>query len=179
MRYLSRMHSTSIRFGTLQTSLGTLLLAARDERVVHISLGDSAAALVDDLGHRERHRPVPLREAAADDLLHGWIRQLGSHLDDGAALPPLPLAMTGTAFQQRVWDALRGVPAGQTVTYGALAQAVGRPGAVRAVGAACGANRIAVLIPCHRAIRADGTLGGFRWGLERKQALLDRERHAG
>ena len=87
--------------------------------------------------------------------------------------------MTGTAFQQRVWDALRVVPAGQTVTYGALAQTVGRPGAVRAVGAACGANRIAVLIPCHRAIRADGTLGGFRWGLERKQALLDRERHAG
>ena len=179
MRYLSVMHSTSLRYGTVQTSLGTLLLAARDERVVHLSLGDSPAALVDELGHHERHRPVPLREADADDPLHDWIRQVGSHLDDGAPLPSLPLATTGTSFQQRVWEALRGVPIGQTVTYGALAQAVGRPGAVRAVGAACGANRIAVLIPCHRAIRADGTLGGFRWGLERKQALLDRERHAG
>jgi AraC family transcriptional regulator of adaptative response/methylated-DNA-[protein]-cysteine methyltransferase len=82
----------------------------------------------------------------------------------------------GTEFQRRVWQALRNIPAGQTRSYAQLAQAIEQPGAVRAVGTACGANPIAVLIPCHRVVREDGGLGGYRWGIERKQRLLDRER---
>ena len=87
----------------------------------------------------------------------------------------LPLDIRGTAFQRRVWEALREIPAGETTTYGALAKSIGRPRAVRAVGAACGANPIAVAIPCHRAVAADGALTGYRWGVARKKALLARE----
>jgi AraC family transcriptional regulator of adaptative response/methylated-DNA-[protein]-cysteine methyltransferase len=90
----------------------------------------------------------------------------------------LPLDIKGTAFQARVWRALQRIPAGETMSYGALAQSLGMPGAARAVGTACGGNEIAVLIPCHRVVGGDGRLTGYRWGVERKRALLDRERAA-
>jgi AraC family transcriptional regulator of adaptative response/methylated-DNA-[protein]-cysteine methyltransferase len=94
-------------------------------------------------------------------------------------MPDLPLDVGGTAFQQAVWNELKRIPAGETRTYAEIAAAVGSPNAVRAAGSANGANNVAVLIPCHRVIRSDGTLGGFAYGLERKQALLDKERAQG
>jgi AraC family transcriptional regulator of adaptative response/methylated-DNA-[protein]-cysteine methyltransferase len=94
-------------------------------------------------------------------------------------MPDLPLDVGGTAFQQAVWNELKRIPAGETRTYAEIAAAVGRPNAVRAAGSANGANNVAVLIPCHRVIRSDGSLGGFAYGLERKQALLDKERAQG
>ncbi|GIV67749.1 MAG: hypothetical protein KatS3mg048_0611 [Caldilinea sp.] len=90
----------------------------------------------------------------------------------------LPLDMQGTAFQRRVWAALREIPAGETISYTALAARIGAPSAVRAVAAACAANRLAVAIPCHRVVRKDGALGGYRWGVERKRRLLEQERRA-
>jgi AraC family transcriptional regulator, regulatory protein of adaptative response / methylated-DNA-[protein]-cysteine methyltransferase len=94
----------------------------------------------------------------------------------GDPLPDLPLDLRGTAFQLKVWRFLLGTKRGDVVSYGEIAAAIGHPRAVRAVGAACGANRLAVLIPCHRALKADGSLGGYRWGLERKRMLLEAER---
>lgn len=104
------------------------------------------------------------------------IAQLIARPDRPVDLPPLRIA--GTPFQRTVWDALRGITPGQPITYGELARRIGRPRAVRAAASACGRNRLAVVIPCHRVIAADGSLGGFRWGLDRKRALLDRERGA-
>ncbi len=174
------MHTNRLRYRTATTRVGALLMAAGEGGITHVSLGDSAAVLVDALQAQAGKRPF--REAKVEptdsDPLPAWLAALTAHLDHDALLPPLPIVTAGTPFQQRVWEALRQVPAGSTTTYRALAEAIGQPGAVRAVGSACGANRVAVLIPCHRALRADGGLGGFRWGLERKRALLDRERHA-
>jgi AraC family transcriptional regulator of adaptative response/methylated-DNA-[protein]-cysteine methyltransferase len=101
---------------------------------------------------------------------------LDAHVVNGAPRPELPLDLRGTAFQIKVWRFLLSVKPGRVVSYGELADGIGHPDAVRAVGTACGANRIAVLVPCHRALRADGSLGGYRWGLERKRVLLDSER---
>ena len=98
-------------------------------------------------------------------------------VDDPARGLDLPLDIRGTAFQRRVWQELRKVPAGATVTYGELAKRIGNERAVRAVGTACGANTLAIAIPCHRAVGSDGNLTGYRWGVERKKKLLDRERH--
>ena len=97
-------------------------------------------------------------------------------VDDPAAAHALPLDIRGTAFQRRVWEALQAIPAGETVTYGALAERLGSPRAVRAVAGACAANKVAVAIPCHRVVGAGGALTGYRWGVERKRALLERER---
>jgi AraC family transcriptional regulator of adaptative response/methylated-DNA-[protein]-cysteine methyltransferase len=104
---------------------------------------------------------------------------LAAHVDDSAPCPSLPLDVRGTAFQIKVWRFLMSVKPGRVVSYGEIAAGIGHPDAVRAVGTACGANRLAVLIPCHRALRADGSLGGYRWGLERKRVLLDREGRLG
>jgi AraC family transcriptional regulator of adaptative response/methylated-DNA-[protein]-cysteine methyltransferase len=172
------MHTDGLRYRTTTTCVGTLLMAAGDAGITHVSLGESAAVLVDALRAQAGQRPFREADAEDGDPLPAWLTALASHLDHDVPLPPLPIVTAGTPFQQRVWEALRQVPAGSTTTYRALAEAVGQPGAVRAVGSACGANRVAVLIPCHRAVRTDGGLGGFRWGLERKRALLDRERHA-
>lgn len=103
---------------------------------------------------------------------------LAAHLEGFAPRPDLPLDLKGTAFQIRVWRFLLSIPDGDVVSYAELADGIGSPAAVRAAASACGANRIAVLIPCHRVLRSDGALGGYRWGLARKRALLDRERRA-
>jgi AraC family transcriptional regulator of adaptative response/methylated-DNA-[protein]-cysteine methyltransferase len=118
---------------------------------------------------------VPTADDAAAPLA-AWVAALDDHLSRGAPRPDLPLDLRGTAFQIRVWRFLLSVKPGHAVSYAEIAQAAGSPRAVRAAGSACGANRIAVLIPCHRALRADGALGGYRWALERKRALLDAER---
>ena len=113
----------------------------------------------------------------ADDPIVGDVAQAVIDAASGrAAARELPLDLRGTAFQQRVWRELTRIPRGETITYGELAKRIGAPGAVRAVGTACGANPVAMIVPCHRVLRGDGELGGYRWGISRKQALLRSER---
>ncbi len=161
----------AIRFAVGECSLGNILVAATDKGVCAILLGDDADVLVRDLQDR-----FPRAELIGGDgdfeylVAHvvGWVEAPGLGLD-------LPLDVRGTVFQQRVWQALRAIPAGSTASYTEIAARIGAPKAVRAVARACAANAIAIAIPCHRVVCSDGTLSGYRWGVERKRALLKRE----
>ncbi len=159
-----------------QTAIGPLMMAATARGVCFVQFGDDAVGLVEQL--RAEFPKAELRPAhsEADAALSDWMEALNSHLSRGAPRPDLPIDLRGTAFQIRVWRFLLSVPAGQVVSYSEIAQGIGAPRAVRAAASACGANRVGVLVPCHRALRADGGLGGYRWGLDRKRALLDSER---
>ena len=166
----------SIVYAVRGTSFGMVLMAATERGVCQVEFGDDADVLVARL---HDHFPRAVIEAAGESArapLDAWMDALAAHLDGSAPCPSLPLDIRGTAFQIRVWRFLMRVPPGRVVTYGELAAGIGHPDAVRAVGTACGANRIAVLIPCHRALRADGGMGGYRWGVERKRVLLEQER---
>ena len=161
----------SIRFAVGECSLGSILVAATDKGVCAILLGDEPQPLVRELQDRFPRAHLIGGDAGFEQLVAkvvGFVEAPALGLD-------LPLDVRGTAFQQRVWKALRGIPAGATTTYTEIAERIGAPKAVRAVGAACGANAIAVAIPCHRVVRTDGGLAGYRWGVERKRALLARE----
>jgi AraC family transcriptional regulator of adaptative response/methylated-DNA-[protein]-cysteine methyltransferase len=160
-----------IQYATGATSLGTVLVAATDKGICAIELGDDPAALVAGL----RSRLPRSRLIAGDRAFHDWVARVIGCIEEPAKGLELPLDVRGTAFQQRVWQALREVPAGSTATYTELARRLGRPQAVRAVANACARNAIAVAIPCHRIVRSDGSLAGYRWGVERKRALLQRE----
>jgi AraC family transcriptional regulator, regulatory protein of adaptative response / methylated-DNA-[protein]-cysteine methyltransferase len=162
---------TEIRFAIGDCSLGTILVACSDRGVCAILLGDDADALARDLQDRFPNATLQGGDADFESLIAkvvGFVESPRIGLD-------LPLDVRGTAFQRRVWQALRAVPAGQTVSYAELAQGIGSPTAVRAVAQACGANSLAVAIPCHRVVRSDGALSGYRWGVERKRALLKME----
>jgi AraC family transcriptional regulator, regulatory protein of adaptative response / methylated-DNA-[protein]-cysteine methyltransferase len=160
-----------IRFAVGEASLGAVLVAATDKGVCAIMLGDDPDALVRDLQDRFPRAELKGGDAEFERTVAqavGLVEAPGQRLD-------LPLDIRGTAFQQRVWAALRAIPPGKTATYKEIARAIGQPTAVRAVAQACGANPLAVAIPCHRVVRTDGDLSGYRWGVERKRKLLDRE----
>jgi len=161
-----------IRTAHAQCSLGVVLVAATATGICAILLGDDAQALLQDLRMRFPHAQLLGTEPAFEQLVSRAIEAI-EH--PGTALE-LPLDIRGTAFQQRVWAALRGIPPGTTATYTEIAERLGTPKAVRAVAAACAANPIAVAVPCHRVVRRDGDLAGYRWGLERKRELLEREK---
>ncbi len=161
----------SIRFAVAQCSLGAILVASTDRGVCAISFGDDPDALVRDLQDRFVKAELVGGDAAFETLVArvvGFVEAPGLGLD-------LPLDIRGTAFQQRVWTALLAIPAGTTASYARVAAEIGAPSAVRAVAHACATNTLAVAIPCHRVVRSDGGLSGYRWGVERKRALLDRE----
>ena len=158
------------------TALGPLLMAATERGVCFVQFGDDAEQLSTQLATEFPKATLRPAEAAADASLSDWMEALDHHLSRGAPRPDLPIDLRGTAFQIRVWRFLLSVPAGKVVSYGELAAGIGEPRAVRAAASACGANRVGVLVPCHRALRADGGLGGYRWGLDRKRLLLDMER---
>jgi len=159
-----------IRFAIGQCSLGAVLVAQSDKGICAITLGDDAEALIRDL--QDRFSKANL--IGADPDFERTVARVVGLVDQGAALD-LPLDIRGTAFQQRVWQALRAIPAGETRSYAEVAEMVGSPAAVRAVAGACAANALAVAIPCHRVVRTDGALSGYRWGVERKRALLLKE----
>jgi AraC family transcriptional regulator of adaptative response/methylated-DNA-[protein]-cysteine methyltransferase len=162
---------TEIRFAVGECSLGSILVAATARGVCAILLGDDPDGLTRDLQDLFPRAHFLGGDAGFEALVAtvvGFVEAPAFGLD-------LPLDVQGTAFQQRVWQALRQVPYGQTVTYTELAQRIGRPNSARAVGQACGANALAVAIPCHRVVRSDGGMSGYRWGVERKRALLKRE----
>jgi AraC family transcriptional regulator of adaptative response/methylated-DNA-[protein]-cysteine methyltransferase len=169
--YRAEGATTEIGFGTGQCSLGAILVARSDLGVCAILLGDEPDALARDLHERFPHAELIGGGAEFEEL----VAKVVEFIDAPGLGLQLPLDVQGTAFQQRVWQALREVPAGRTVTYGEIAGRIGAPGAVRAVAGACAANPLAVAVPCHRVVRTDGSLSGYRWGVERKRALLERE----
>ena len=170
-RFRSGGSGAAIRFAVGECSLGSILVAATDKGVCAILLGDKPDALVRELEDRFPRATL----IGGDEDFEQWVAKVVGFVEAPALGLDLPLDVRGTAFQQRVWQALRKIPAGATVTYSEIAQRIGAPKAVRAVGQACASNAIAVAIPCHRVVRNDGSLSGYRWGVERKRALLDRE----
>ena len=162
---------TTIRFAVGECSLGSILVAASDQGVCAILLGDDPEVLVRDLQDRFPRAQLIGGDAEFEGLVArvvGLVEAPGLGLD-------LPLDVRGTAFQQRVWQTLREIPAGQTASYSEVARRIGAPASVRAVAHAVASNPLAVAIPCHRVVRTDGALAGYRWGIERKRALLERE----
>lgn len=160
-----------IRFAVGQSQLGAILVAQSARGICAIFLGDDADALVRDLQDQ-----FPRAElVGADAAFEQWVAQVVGFVEQPAIGLALPLDVRGTAFQERVWQALREIPAGHTTSYTEIAERIGQPRAVRAVAQACGANLLAVAIPCHRVVRRDGDISGYRWGVERKQQLLARE----
>jgi AraC family transcriptional regulator of adaptative response/methylated-DNA-[protein]-cysteine methyltransferase len=161
----------TVRFAVGDCSLGAILVAASERGVCAILLGDDPDALIVDL---ERRFPEA-RLVGADPGFEDWVAQVVGLVEQPGQGLALPLDIRGTAFQQRVWQALRAIAPGTTASYAEIARVIGHPAAARAVAQACAANPLAVAIPCHRVVRRDGGLSGYRWGIERKRALLARE----
>ena len=166
--------NTTIRFAIGECSLGSILVAASERGVCAISIGDDPDELARGLQDRFKHAELIGGDAGFEALVARVVGvveapQLGQDL---------PLDVRGTAFQQRVWEALRAIPAGRTASYAEIARKIGAPRSARAVAAACGANPVAIAIPCHRVVHSDGTISGYRWGVERKRKLLEREAEA-
>ena len=176
--YRSGGAGETITYAVRETGLGLLLMAATARGVCLVEFGDGEDALLARLRAEFPRATFEMAGERARAPLDAWMDALDSHLRSGAPRPDLPLDLRGTAFQVKVWRFLMHVKPGEVISYTELAAGIGHPRAVRAVGSACGANRIAVLIPCHRALRGDGSLGGYRWGLDRKRVLLDQERRA-
>src|SRR4029079_1541073 len=164
----------NISYTNGDSSLGHLLVAVTERGVCAVRLADGDAELEKDL-----RAEFPEAQIARDDAgLSETLQRILNHVDHSEPHLALPLDIRATAFQRQVWEKLRAIPYGQTVSYGEVAKALGKPGAVRAVGRACATNPVALVIPCHRVVREDKSLGGYRWGLERKKKLLEYERRA-
>lgn len=170
-RYRDGGAGEEIRFAVGACTLGAILVASTARGVCAIALGDDPEELVHDL---ERRFPKA-RLVGADAAFEGLVAKVIGLVEHPNVGADLPLDIRGTAFQQRVWEALRKIPAGSTATYTEIAHAIGAPTAARAVARACATNAIAVAIPCHRVVRTDGDPSGYRWGIDRKRALLARE----
>ncbi len=163
-----------ILFAVGECSLGSVLVACSQKGVCAILLGDTAEKLLDDL-----QSMFPQAELiGGDEAFEALVARVVGFVDAPRLGLDLPLDIQGTAFQERVWQALRDIPAGQTASYREIAETIGAPTSFRAVAQACGANALAVAIPCHRVVRSDGGLSGYRWGIERKRALLELEQTA-
>jgi AraC family transcriptional regulator of adaptative response/methylated-DNA-[protein]-cysteine methyltransferase len=158
------------------TAVGLTMMGATDRGICFVQFGDSREELVEAL---RREYPAASLQPAADPApreFRQWMDALSDHLAGARPALELPLDIQATVFQTRVWEYLRSIPYGKVQSYGEVAAGIGQPTAVRAVARACASNRVALVIPCHRVIRGTGDLGGYRWGVERKQALIDRER---
>ncbi len=160
-----------ITFTTASTPLGWLLVAATERGVCEIALGDDALSLESDL-----HAAHPNTDVLpAEDELRGVVNDLVDYLSGRGPLPGMSLDVMATEFRRRVWKALQEIPCGETRSYSELAESIGAPGSARAVANACAGNPVALVIPCHRVVRRDGSTSGYRWGAERKRQLLEME----
>jgi AraC family transcriptional regulator of adaptative response/methylated-DNA-[protein]-cysteine methyltransferase len=166
--------STQISYTITDSPLGRLLVAATGRGVCAVRMGDDDAELENTL--REEYHAADVRRD--DKVLGQWVEAILAHISGKQPHLDLPLDVRATAFQWRVWEALRAIPYGSTRSYLQVATAIGQPSAVRAVARACATNPVALAVPCHRVIKEDGSLGSYRWGIERKQALLDAEHRA-
>ena len=163
--------AATIGFAIAPCSLGFVIIAVSEQLIRSIMVGDDPEMLMSDLQNQFPNHAIELNEN--DDA--GLVAKVVDLIERPDKALELPLDIRGTDFQMRVWDALQQVPAGTTVSYTFLAEQIGAPNAVRAVAQACAANPLAVAVPCHRAVGANGDLAGYRWGIERKRALLERE----
>ena len=161
-----------ISFGLFDTPLGTMIIAGTSHGVCHVAFGDDPGTLEQAL-RAEFSRATVTRD---ESTVRSWAADIIAQLEGTVRQVELPLDVPGTPFQHRVWTELRRIPFGELRSYQELAVTIGRPSAARAVARACASNRVAVVIPCHRVVRGTGALGGYRWGLERKQQLIDSER---
>jgi len=176
LQYRNGGRGLVISHAAAQTPLGLLMIGATDRGICFIQFGESEKILEQQLVAEypeATHTPMPKTEAAT---FAAWMRALGDYLAGGKTSLDLPLDVRGTAFQMRVWRYLQTIPYGEVQSYTEVARGIGQPTAVRAVAQACASNPVGLAIPCHRVIRGNGELGGYRWGLERKRALIDRER---
>lgn len=171
LEYIKGGAKTGIHFALAECALGSILVATSDKGVCAISIGHDPEALLRELQDRFPRSNLIGGDAAFELL----VAKIVGFIEAPKIGLELPLDIQGTAFQQRVWQALREIPCGETATYSDIANRIGKPKAVRAVASACAANTLAVAIPCHRVIRQDGSLSGYRWGVERKKALLEIE----
>ncbi|TXI50572.1 MAG: methylated-DNA--[protein]-cysteine S-methyltransferase [Lysobacter sp.] len=185
-RYRAGGAGEDIRWSIVATALGPALVAATARGVCAIELGDDEDALARKLRDEFPQAALSRVDAGRDEFLAPRVRAVAEALAGGSArlrnrdaastqTPTLPVDLIGTAFQKRVWDALMKIPPGETRSYAELAADLGAPNAARAVASACAHNRVAIVVPCHRVIRGDGSLGGYRWGLPMKRMLLERE----
>ncbi len=163
----------AIRYAIAKSPLGKMLVATTVRGVCAVAFGDKDVALIEEL----RERFSKAKRTRDDAGLADAVRSVAAHLGEHAAAADLPMDVRATAFQERVWRELRTIPRGETRTYSQIAKQIGKPKAVRAVAGACAANPVAVVVPCHRVVGADGTLTGYRWGVERKRRLLEQEAH--
>jgi len=161
----------TLRFAIERSQLGLVLVAGTARGICAVQFGDDRAVL--ERGLRREFPRARVENAGRD--FNSWVKAVVAHIEAPARRIELPLDIRGTAFQHRVWQALRKIPAGATSTYAEIAATIGNPRAVRAVGRACAANPVAVVVPCHRVVRSDGNLSGYRWGIRRKRELLRRE----
>jgi AraC family transcriptional regulator of adaptative response/methylated-DNA-[protein]-cysteine methyltransferase len=178
-RYREGGKGIAIRYTTARSPLGRVLVAATTRGICEVALGDDDARLLTALREEFPGATLQRVDAGRDEWLAAVLDRVAAEFSDrqnprvAPSLPPVDV--TATAFQWRVWQALTHIPAGETRSYAEVARAIGEPGAARAVGHACGSNKLALIVPCHRVVRADGSLGGWRWGVARKQNLLQRE----
>ncbi|MFN3842766.1 MAG: methylated-DNA--[protein]-cysteine S-methyltransferase [Rehaibacterium terrae] len=175
-RYRRGGEGETLRWTVIDTRLGHALIAVTARGVCAVSLGEDETTLEAELRAEFPHATLERVDAGADEFVAPRVRAVAEALQGRRLHGQLPLEVVGSAFQHKVWQALMRIPPGQTRSYGEIAAAIGAPRAVRAVARACAQNRLAVLVPCHRVIRSDGSLGGYRWGLPRKQALLAAEK---
>lgn len=166
----------AISYAPVGTPLGLIMIGATDRGLCFLEFGSSESELLDSLRQEYPAAHIsPLSKPYSEQYL-SWVEALSSYLEGERVLGKLPVSLHGTAFQVKVWNYLQTIPNGSVQSYSEVAEAIGHPKATRAVASACAANRIALVVPCHRVIRGDGGLGGYRWGLDRKRALLDTER---
>ena len=165
-----------ITYACRNSALGRIIMAATDNGVCFVQFGETEELLVSKLKEEFPKAQLNASSAKHTPELDAWINALDQHISEGAPRPDLPLDIQGTAFQIKVWQFLLSIREGDVLSYGEVAAHIDKPKAHRAVATACAKNRIGVLIPCHRVLRGDGSLGGYRWGLERKRTLLDMER---
>lgn len=170
-RWRERGEGQGIRYGVMLTTLGWVGLAATQRGVCLVEFGESEA----ELRRMFDERFARARRLAEDEALRRWMREVLEFIERPDHALDLPVDVAATTFQRRVWNALRQIPLGTRLAYGELAARLGQPSASRAVARACASNPVAVIVPCHRVVAADGSLAGYRWGLERKRILLERE----
>jgi AraC family transcriptional regulator of adaptative response/methylated-DNA-[protein]-cysteine methyltransferase len=175
-RYRAGGKGETLTWACRDTTLGPILMAATDRGVCFAQFGDSCDKLLQQLQREFPQAELQHFNNDSSTQLEQWIDALNAYIQNKQPRPEVPLDLQGTAFQIKVWEFLLSLHDGDVMSYSELAQAIDKPRAVRAAASACGANHVAVLVPCHRILRGDGGLGGYRWGLERKRALLDAER---
>lgn len=180
-RYRRGGAGVAIRYTTMGCPLGRVLIAATVRGLCAVTLAGDDDALLTALRKEFPHADLARVDAGRDEWLAAVVARIAHQFarhPPASAVPLPPLDITASAFQWRVWEALTRIPAGETRSYAEIARTIGEPGAARAVGRACGSNKLALIVPCHRVVRADGSIGGWRWGVARKEKLLARERRA-